>query len=94
MKHIFKLFLCISILITSVSATEISLVDVQDTQTLSILLSEEVNLEEGIVEADVKVLKDVTIETAEKSVDDSKRVIVDFPEPLKENTTYSLLSLL
>lgn len=96
MKHIQKIItLCTCIIVScaSVSAINISLVEVLDTRSVSVSLSEKENLSLGMQNAEVKVLKDITVDIAQKSIENANIVTITLPEPLQENTTYSLLTL-
>jgi len=98
MKHIQAIVLLFSLLLgfgisLKTYATDINLVDVFDTNTLSVTLSEKDNLSQWIIDGEIKVLKDTTIEDATKSIDDATKISLSLPYALEVNTSYSLLTL-
>ncbi len=98
MKHIQKLLGVITLtflFVFQASASNISLyvIDVFDTHTMSISLSDTSNLSQWEVQGDVKILRDTTITNAQKNTDDAKVVTVKLDEGLEIHSSYSLLTL-
>lgn len=98
MKHIQKLFVIlvgICLFQTSFAASiSVGTIEVHDKNTVKFAVSDKTDISDWVLEWEIKVLQDSTVSEVEKSIDDTKKVIVTLDTPLLTNTTYSLLTLL
>ncbi len=95
LKNIIAVLVLIGIFNMSYSA-ELSVdeITVIDANTLSIMLSENPNLEIGEIEWEIRVLNDVKLRGAFASESDTNEVELILEDSLKADTTYSLLTVL
>lgn len=75
-------------------ANTINTVEVLNTQTISITLSDEDNFSQWILEWEIKILEDTSVDLVEKDVENARKLLITLPESLEANTSYSLLTLL
>ena len=94
-KNIIAVGLLVGICNITYSA-ELSVDEIQvlDANTLSVMLSENPDLEEGDVEWEVRVLNDIKLRWAFPSESDTNTVELLLEDPMLPNTTYSLLTVL
>lgn len=97
MKYIQNICLS-SLLIVSgilqVSAnSNVTIIDVIDTKTISFAVSEGIQLPEGILKWDIKILQDIDVSSAAASSSDPKSVLVKLESPLQALTEYSILTV-
>jgi len=92
LKNIVAVLVLVGIFHMSYSA-ELSVdeINVVDANTLSVTLSENPNLENGPIEAEIRVLNDVKLRGALKSEASEVELILE--DAMKPETTYSLLTL-
>lgn len=76
----------------SAQAANIELLEVVDTKTLHVSISE-VKMWTGEVVGEVKVLNDMSIAFANQDEEDTYKAILTLDEPLEKNTEYSLLTV-
>ena len=85
---------CALIFISSAFANTISVnqIQVQDAHTIRATFSENPNLDEGIIDAEIKVLQDINIiEATQGELEDTVKIILG--DEILSNTSYSLLNI-
>lgn len=79
--------------ITYSAELSVESVDVIDANTISVILSENPNLEIGEIDWEMRVLHDMTLRGGFLDASSLNKVELTLEEDLKENTNYSLLSV-
>lgn len=79
--------------ITYSAELSVESVDVIDANTISVILSENPNLEIGEIDWEMRVLHDMTLRGGFLDASSLNKVELTLEEDLKENTSYSLLSV-